>query len=121
MTTLQTKLYSTGSYWNSFHTAEYLNPNITDTHNHKIFTNTNNATATWLAKKGNDGFQTGNSTQFGYNSYKPIPNNIIQANEAYWTALTKQNDQPTQIGQARAKEFEYHTDYTGVVNFRGDA
>ena len=106
---LQNKLYSTGSYWNSFHTAEYLNPNITDTYNNKIFNSENTSLTTWLTSKGSTNFQTGNSTQFGYNSYKPETSKIQSANEAYWKALTKTNDQATQIGQARAKQFEYHT------------
>ena len=109
MSTLQKKLYSTGSYWNSFHTAEYLNPNVTDTYNHKIFNTTSNSLISWLTNKGNSNFQSGKSTQFGHNSYNPDETKIKQANDAYWTALTKQNDQPTQIGQARAKQFEYHT------------
>ena len=109
ITALQDKLYSRGSYWNSFHTAEYLNPNITDTYNNKIFNSTNSSLTTWLSTKGTGKFQTGDSTQFGHNSYNPNIDNIKSANKAYWAALTKTNDQATQIGQARAEQFEYHT------------
>nr|UPW35085.1 ORF1 [Torque teno virus 24] len=101
---LQNTLYSTGSYWNSFHTMEYLNANITDTHNNKILNELNS----WLTSKGTNSLQTGHSTQFGHNSYKPTKDNIEKALNAYWTSLTKANDQATQIGQARAKHFEYH-------------
>ena len=80
---LQTKLYNTSSYWNSFHTAEYLNPNITDTHNNKIFNTTDTTLTTWLTSKDNNNFQTNNNTQFDYNSYKPTKENIKKANNAY--------------------------------------
>ena len=48
-------------------------------------------------------------SQFGYNSYNPTEDNIKKANTAYWNALSRQNDQATQIGQARDQYFEYHT------------
>uniref|UniRef100_A0AAU8H4D9 Capsid protein n=1 Tax=Alphatorquevirus homin21 TaxID=3048423 RepID=A0AAU8H4D9_9VIRU len=105
---LETILYTRGSYWNSFHSLEYLNPGISDTYNHKIF-NTNNTTLnSWLTAKGNDKFQTGNSTQFGHNSYKPNTENIRKARSAYWTALNKPNDLAVNIAQAKAERFEYH-------------
>nr|UGV43383.1 MAG: ORF1 [Torque teno virus] len=109
MSNLVKKLYTTGSYWNSFHTAEYLNPNITDKYNNKIFNARGTTLIEWLSGKGSDKFNTGNSTQFGHNTYSPNQEKLIAANDSYWTALTKENNQATQIGQARDKHFEYHT------------
>nr|UGV43338.1 MAG: ORF1 [Torque teno virus] len=105
---LENILYARGSYWNSFHALEYLNPGISDTHNNKIFNNTSTGISTWLTGKGNDKFQTGNSTQFGHNSYKPTVEKIKSARSAYWTALNKTNDLAVNIAQAKAERFEYH-------------
>lgn len=106
---LVNKLYSTGSYWNSFHTTKYLNPNITNQHNNKIFNERSTTLINWLTGKGSTKFNTGNSTQFSHNTYSPDITKLTAANDCYWTALTKQNNQATQIGQARDKHFKYHT------------
>lgn len=105
---LENILYERGSYWNSFHALEYLNPGISDTYNSKIFNAYPTALTDWLTGKGPDKFQTGNSTQFGYNSYKPTKENITKARNAYWKALNKQNDLSVNIAQAKAERFEYH-------------
>lgn len=104
---LEKILYERGSYWNSFHALEYLNPGITDKHNSKIF-NSDSTLTNWLTKKGDNQFQTGNSTQFGHNSYKPTCEKISAARKAYWTALNKSNDLSVNIAQAKAERFEYH-------------
>ena len=95
MDKLVTNLYTTGSYWNSFHTAEYLNADITDTHGNKIFNDRGTTIVDWLSGKGPSKFNTGNSTQFGHNTYRPNATNLKAANDSYWTALTKQNNQAT--------------------------
>ena len=105
---LENILYARGSYWNSFHALEYLNPGISDTYNNKIFNGTSTTLSTWLTGKGNTKFQTGDSTQFGHNSYKPTVQNIKLARSAYWTALNKPNDLAVNIAQAKAERFEYH-------------
>nr|UGV43328.1 MAG: ORF1 [Torque teno virus] len=105
---LEKILYERGSYWNSFHALEYLNPGISDTHNSKIFNSTSTLLITWLTGKGSEKFQTGNSTQFGHNSYKPTKTHITNARKAYWTALNKPNDLSVNIAQAKAERFEYH-------------
>nr|QOI17555.1 ORF1 [Torque teno virus] len=105
---LEKILYERGSYWNSFHALEYLNAGITDTYNNKIFNSSSTSLTTWLTGKGNSSFQTGNSTQFGHNSYKPTVDNIRKARKAYWTALEKRNDLSVNIAQAKAERFEYH-------------
>lgn len=105
---LEQILYERGSYWNSFHAVEYLNPGISDTHNSKIFNSTSTQLTDWLTGKGERKFQTGNSTQFGHNSYKPTKHQITMARNAYWNALSKPNDLSVNIAQAKAERFEYH-------------
>nr|UGV43379.1 MAG: ORF1 [Torque teno virus] len=105
---LENILYTRGSYWNSFHALEYLNPGISDTYNNKIFNGTSTTLSSWLTGKGNSKFQTGDSTQFGHSSYKPTVENIKSARSAYWTALNKPNDLAVNIAQAKAERFEYH-------------
>jgi hypothetical protein len=105
---LEQILYTRGSYWNSFHALEYLNPGVSDTNNSKIFNSTSTSLISWLTGKGLNKFQTGNSTQFGYNSYEPTYNNITNARKAYWTALNKPNDLSVNIAQAKSERFEYH-------------
>nr|UGV43327.1 MAG: ORF1 [Torque teno virus] len=105
---LEKILYARGSYWNSFHALEYLNPGISDTNNNKIFNGTSTTVSSWLTGKGHSKFQTGDSTQFGHNSYKPTVENIKSARSAYWTALNKPNDLAVNIAQAKAERFEYH-------------
>uniref|UniRef100_A0AAU7SSC6 Capsid protein n=1 Tax=Alphatorquevirus homin21 TaxID=3048423 RepID=A0AAU7SSC6_9VIRU len=99
---LEQKLTHNASYWNSFHTEEYLNPNITSHKNKKLSEKFSPQNLTTL--------KTGDSTRFGYNSYntKSLHNEIIAARDWYFTELNKPNDTSVKFGQATAKHLEYH-------------
>lgn len=107
---LENILYTRGSYWNSFHSMEYMNPNIITKNSQKLITQDSlkNYIETKSTSSTANTFQTGNNTQFGYNSYNPKKDNIKQVRKLYWNELQKPNDLATNLGQAKSERFEYH-------------
>lgn len=107
---LENILYTRGSYWNSFHAMEYMNPNIVTKNQNKLI-NTENL-KNWITTKSSNSntsnFQTGSNSQFGYNSYNPNVQKIKEIRTAYWNALQQPNDLATNLGQAKSEHFEYH-------------
>lgn len=103
--TLENWLYNTGDLYHTFHTQEYLNPN------RKFDKKTGAAESIkykeWLGKNSTS-FQTGKSSLFGFNTYKPEKTKIEEIRKQYFDTLTQENDLHSKYGKAQANHFEYH-------------
>jgi len=102
---LENWLYNTGDLYHTFHTQEYLNPN------RKFDKKTGAAEAIenkdWLGKYNNN-FQTGKSSLFGFNTYKPNKEKLLKIRKQYFDTLTQENDLHSKYGKAQAEQFQYH-------------
>nr|UPW35059.1 ORF1 [Torque teno virus 24] len=103
--TLENWLYGTGALYHTFHTQEYLNP--TRKFDKKTENSEDIKQKQWLGKN-NKNFQTGKSSLFGFNTYNPNKDNILEIRNQYFTTLTQDNDLHSKYGKANAEEFEYH-------------
>ena len=110
-TNLEDWLYKTGSLYHTFHTSEYLNPNRTFKDPTDKF---NPELQKWLGSNSKN-FQTKQSSLFGFNTYKPNKEKLMEARDKYWKTLQQNNDLHSTYGKAQSQEFQYHVGWYSPI------
>lgn len=110
--TLQNKLYSQATYFQTTQVLAQLSPAFQPAK--KAGQTTSNTTSKTLGNeveelKASGKFHTGNNPVFGMCSYKPTPEILKRANNWFWKNLMVDNDLHSTYGKATLTCMEYHT------------